>query len=432
MNCAQNRERMIIIWHSMRPLGTKILQKKLEIFSQRHPGWKFTQLFYEPETARTNYIISTMGGSGPALFWGASDNIGPFVELKVIAPLEEFFFRTFLDSFITEPIPANTWFQGHLYQIADRVGNHLCLVYNKSIIKYPPKTISELRALGKEIARDEDGDGKPDRYVLAWNYTEPYFAVPFIAGYGGKVLDEHNNPTLDTEATIKAAQLIYDLANKDRIIPIECDYEISNALFLDGYAAMIINGPWSWGGYEKAGIDYGLARIPKIKKTGLWPTPMVSPKGYSININTKGEALKESVKLIKYLTSPQVELEFTKVLNTIPSRKEANESPLVKGNKRVIHSREQMEVGRPMPVIPELRAIWDATKPGYQAVLGGQLSPEKAAKEIFKEGAFDNDDDDEDEDARPAPGKKVDLTFDLPEGDDAEEEEEEKPQGKDE
>ena len=281
INCSQDRAKMIMVWHSMRPLGTKILQQKLDKFSQKYPGWKFSQLSYEPETARTNFIISAMGGSGPALFWGASDNIGPLVELNVIKSLESFVNQTFLDSFITKPIPANTWFQDHLYQIADRVGNHLCLVYNKAIIKNPPKTISELRKLGKQIVKDLDGDGKPDRYVLAWNYTEPYFAVPFIAGYGGSILDKDNNPTLNTEATIKAEQLIYDLANKDKIIPIECDYEISNALFLDGYAAMIINGPWSWGTYIENGINIGITRIPMIDETGLWSSPMVSPLGYS-------------------------------------------------------------------------------------------------------------------------------------------------------
>ena len=35
-----------------------------------------------------------------------------------------------------------------------------------------------------------------------------------------------------------------------------------------------------------------------------------------------------------------------------------------------------------MPVVHELRAIWDAMRPGYQAVLGGALTPEKAAAEM--------------------------------------------------
>jgi len=373
---------MIMVWHSMRPLGTKILQQKLDKFSQKYPGWKFSQLSYEPETARTNFIISAMGGSGPALFWGASDNIGPLVELNVIKSLESFVNQTFLDSFITKPIPANTWFQDHLYQIADRVGNHLCLVYNKAIIKNPPKTISELRKLGKQIVKDLDGDGKPDRYVLAWNYTEPYFAVPFIAGYGGSILDKDNNPTLNTEATIKAEQLIYDLANKDKIIPIECDYEISNALFLDGYAAMIINGPWSWGTYIENGINIGITRIPMIDETGLWSSPMVSPLGYSVNVNLKGEKLDITIELLKYLTSTQVELDFTQAMATIPSRKDAFEDSLVTKNEIIQNSIYQMEVCTLMPVVTELRWIWDAMRPSYQSIFTGRTTPEQAAKDM--------------------------------------------------
>jgi len=382
VNCMQDRGNLIMIWHSMRPIGTRILQQKLDDFSKQYPGWKFSQLFYEPETARTNYIISAMGGSGPALFWGASDNIGPFVELEVIKPLEELFTPDFLDSFIIEPVPSNTWFKDHLFQIGDRVGNHLCLVYNKAIIQNPPTTISELKSMGKRIQTDKNGDGKPDRYVLAWNYTEPYFAVPFIAGYGGSVLDAQNKPTLNTEATIKAAQLIYDLANKEKIIPVECDYEISNALFLDGYSAMIINGPWSWGTYLKNGIDIGISRIPKIDETGKWSSPMVSPLGYSVNVNLSGEKLKVTLELIKYLTSTEIELEFTSAMGTIPSRKDAFSDSLVTQNEIIQSSIYQMQVGTVMPVVTELRWIWDAMRPSYQSIFTGMLTPAEAAVEM--------------------------------------------------
>ncbi|MCU0643025.1 MAG: extracellular solute-binding protein [bacterium] len=382
ITCVQDRSQDVLIWHSMRPLATKILQQKLELFAQNYPGWKFSQLFYEPETARTNFIISAMGGSGPALFWGASDNIGPLVELEVIQPLENLFDNAFLDSFITEPIHANNLFQGHLYQIADQVGNHLCLVYNKALAKNPPRSLNELRSIGKTLTKDLNGDGKPDRYALAWNYTEPFFAVPFIKGYGGNILDENNRPTLNSEATIKAAQLIYDLANKDRIIPIECDYEISNALFLDGSAAMIINGPWSWGTYIENGIDIGITRIPMIDETGIWPAPMVSPLGYSLNVNLKDEKLKIAVELLKYLTSPEVELEFTNALGTIPSRREAFRHPMVTNNELISSSIYQLEVGTLMPVVTELRWIWDAMRPGYQSIFTGRLTPVQAAKEM--------------------------------------------------
>ena len=379
-SCSRRMEKTIIIWHSMRPLATKILKEQLKEFNKKFPQWQFRELFYAPETARTNFIISALGGSGPDLFWGASDNIGPFVELKVIQPIEPYVSKTYLDSFITEPIPANTWFQERLYQIADRVGNHLCLVYNKKLVPTPPETMNQLREMGKQLTKDLDGDGRPDQYALAWNYTEPFFAVPFIGGYGGTIIDQHNKPTLNAPATIKAAQLIYDLANKDKIIPAECDYEIANALFKDGYSAMIINGPWSWGTYLENNIDIGITRIPKIDDTGLWPTPIISPLGYSLNINLSGEKLKVTVELLQFLTSPQVELEFTKTMATIPSRKEALSNPLVKSNELVSSSIYQVEVGVLMPVVTELRWIWDAMRPSYQGIFTGNVTPQQAAK----------------------------------------------------
>ncbi|RKZ28354.1 maltose/maltodextrin transport permease-like protein, partial [bacterium] len=131
--------------------------------------------------------------------------------------------------------------------------------------------------------------------------------------------------------------------------------------------------------------DIGIARIPKISKTGLWPTPMFSPKGYSVNKNVKPEVLPEVIKLIEYLTSPKVELQFTKALGTIPSVLPAQHDSLVKNDPLIMQSKYQLDVCRPMPVVPELRAIWDALRPAYQSVLGGTMTPEQAAKSAQKD-----------------------------------------------
>ena len=42
----------------------------------------------------------------------------------------------------------------------------------------------------------------------------------------------------------------------------------------------------------------------------------------------------------------------------------------------------QIRHGRLMPVVPEMRAVWDAMRPPYQAVLGGARSPEQAARDM--------------------------------------------------
>jgi maltose-binding protein MalE len=378
--CSARREERILVWHSMRPIESEILRQALAEFALRHPEYLFDELFYAPETARTNFIISALGGSGPALFWGANDNIGPFMEMGVIKPLEGIVTQAFLDSFLIEPLQANTWLQGHLWQIADRIGNHLCLVYNKKLVAQPPRTINELIAFGKRYMAAHHGE--QNYYPLVWNYTEPYFAVPFIGGYGGWIIDENNHPTLDQPAVVKAAQLISDLARVYKIIPPECDYEIANALFKDGYAAMIINGSWSWATYIENGIDIGIARIPMIDETGLWPTPAVSPMGYSLNINLTGEKLAVATELLTFLTSDRIQLRFAAVSGAIPARVDAFRAPEVTANPLVSASLDQLLAGRVMPPVTEMRWIWDAMRPSYQGIFSGRVTAEQAAAQM--------------------------------------------------
>lgn len=381
-HCSPRNPHRILVWHSMRPVEAEVLRQALNTFGKMHPGWEFKELYYQNETARTNFIISALGGSGPELFWGASDNIGPFTEMGVIQPLEPFFTTTFLDSFVSTPISACIWLNGHLWQIADRIGNHLCLVYNKALISKPPETFSQLIRWGKQFGKDKNHDGKPDIYALAWNYTEPFFFVPFVGGFGGWIVDEKKRPTLTTEAVKKAAQFIFDLAHVHRVVPLECDYEVANALFKDGLSAMIINGSWAWGMYLESGLDIGIARIPRIDETGLWPTPMVSSLGYSLNINTKEEKREMALRLLRYLTSTPVQLQFAKVSKCLPSRKVGFQSPEIQNDPLIQASIDQMEVGRPMPVVTEMRWIWDAMRPGYQAIFTGQQTPEQAARSM--------------------------------------------------
>jgi len=369
----------ITIWHQMQIEGRTVLQKACEQYMVKNQGVKIEILYKETEELRTGFQTASLAGTGPEIIYGPSDQVGPFSKMGIIMPMESLLTKKSLKEFDPK---ALTYFDGHLYQLGDRIGNHLALVYNKKLVPEPPKDSDELIAIGKELTKDENGDGRTDVYGLVWNYTEPYFFIPFLGGFGGWVMDNKANPTLDTPKLVEALKFLVEMRDVHRIIPKEADYDMADALFKEGRAGMIINGPWSWSGYKKAGIDIGIARIPKIVETDKWPSPMFSPKGYSINQNVKPVILPEVVKLIEYLTSIEIELEFTKALATIPSRSEAQNDTIVTGNETISSSREQLEVCRAMPVVPELRAIWDAMKPSYQAVLGGAMTPEEAAKQM--------------------------------------------------
>jgi maltose-binding protein MalE len=369
----------ITIWHQDRIDVRVILQRQMARFMQLHPAVRVEELFKETEELRSGFIIAALAGQGPEIVYGPSDQVGPFELMNIILPLEPL-----LDSaWLAEYDPRGlTWYRGHLYQVADKLGNHLTLVYNRKLVPVPPTTEQEMIAIGKKLTADLDGDGKIDRYGLTWNYTEPFFFIPFMTGFGGWIMDDQGRPTLDSRGTIDGLKFVKELRDLHRIIPHEADYNVADMLFKDGNAGMIINGDWSWAGYQKAGLDIGVAPLPRISSTGLWCGTMVSPKGFSLNANISEEKKKWAVELIRFLMAPENQLESTRELYTVPTHSRVQRDPFVRDNPILRNSQIQIDHGRPMPVVPELRAIWDAMRPGYQAVLAGTKSAEQAAQEM--------------------------------------------------
>ncbi len=366
----------IVIWHQMRVDERLVLDDQLKQFMALHPGVTVEEIYKETEELRSGFIVAAIAGQGPDLVYGPSDMVGPFQVMGIIEPLENLFDREFLDSFISK---ALTYYKGHLYQLADKLGNHLTLIYNRDLIPEPPATDLALIEDGRRLLA-KGGKGGRQVYALTWNYTEPFFFIPFMTGFGGWVMDDSARPTLDSPGTVDALKFVRDLRDRYRIIPGEADYNIADILFKDGMAAMIINGDWSWAGYKKAGVNFGVAPIFRIASTGRWCEPMISPKGYSLNTNVSPEKRKLVVELLKFLMGPEIQLQTAKALWTMPTRREAVESDFVRNDDILKNSALQIEHGRLMPVVPEMRAIWDAMRPSYQAVLGGAMTPEQAAK----------------------------------------------------
>ncbi len=370
------------VWHQMQPTDRAVLERAVKVWDAQHPEATVTVLYKETEELRTTFQTAALAGLGPELIFGPSDQVGPLAIMRFIQPMEPFFTEEELAEFDSACL---VHFRGHLFQVADRIGNHLTLIYNKRLLPEPPKDSDELIRVGKELTKDFDGDGRIDQWALVWNYTEPFFFIPFLGGFGGWVMDEEGKPTLNTQGAVAAFEFVKFLRDSARIIPPESDYNAADVLFKEGRAAMLINGPWSWGGYAEAGVDFGLARIPKITKTGLWPSPMVSPVGYSINANAEGKRLELAAELLKYLLSAEVQLEYVKASSVIPSRLAARRDSNFIENPWMAGAVAQLEVGRPMPIVPELRAIWDAMRPSYQLVLSGAIPPAEAARRMQDE-----------------------------------------------
>lgn len=370
----------ILFWEQEDPEGLVVFDQLIAEFMKANPGITVKREHYQTEDLRTNFQTAALANSGPHIVFGPNDNIGPFATMGIIQPLDKILRKEYLATFLPSALEGNK-FQGKLWAIPDRIGNHLTLVYNKKMVPTPPKDSDELIRIAKQFTKDLNGDGMPDQYGLVYNLTEPFWFPPFLGGFGGWVMDENGKPTLNTPACVKALKFIQDLKLVHKVVPQQCDYELADTLFKEGKAAMIINGPWSWTAYKSAGIDIGLARIPMIKETGIWPTPMTGMKGYSISSIVKpGPQMDAVVKFLEFMTSKQAQLRLVKAVGQLPTNIEANKAPEIVSDPMLKDSSLQMQAGKPMPIVPQMRAIWDAMRGPIEMVLAGSMTPEQGAK----------------------------------------------------
>jgi maltose-binding protein MalE len=362
----------IVIWEQMDPEERVRFEANLDAFRLAHPGVVIEHTPYETEQLRTQFQTAASGGGGPDLVFGPSDQVGPLSLLKTIQPLDQTLPAGFFDRFIPSSLDT---LDGHIWAAPDQVGNHLLLCFNRKLVPEAPTTAAEFVAVARKLSRD-------GVYGFAMNVTEPYWLVPFLGGYGGWIMDAQASPTLDSPAMAQALAFVKSLRDQ-RLMPQESDYQIAETLFKEGKAAMIVNGPWSWSAYRKAGVDLGIAPIFRLPGGG-WAQPMVASKGYSISVNVTREKLPLVTELLTFLTSPEAELRSVRELAILPSHRDAYRDSTLLQDPYLAVSITAIEKGRRMPVVPEMRVIWDAMRPEMQNVMNGDKTPAQAAKDMQK------------------------------------------------
>ena len=369
----------LVIWHQKTGAERVFFERAVEQYNRESTGDRIVALYREGEELRNSYVIAAVAGQGPDLVFGPSDNVVMFAQTKTIRSWDEVFENTFLETFTEKGVVR--WGE-RPWLIADQIGNQLMLVCDRQALDRAPATLDELIETGERLTRRRNG--KTERYALAWNYAEPYFFMPFLTGFGGWIMDKDGNPTLDTPEMRTALQFVLDLRSKHGLMPRYEDYGASDLMFRRGRAAMIINGPWSWAGYGVPERSF-LALLPVNNATGLRCKPVVAAKGYSLNINTPPSKFGLVRRAMDFLTGAELQTEMARTLFTIPTKRASLEAPGFRDDPTLQLAMQQAELSIPMPIVPQLRYVWDAMRGPYRRIFTRGLAPADAAREMQRD-----------------------------------------------
>ncbi len=375
LNRTQNTDLAISFWESEDSVVVPYLDSVIKEFQKNNPNVKVSRTHYAVEDLHTQFQSASIAGSSPDVLLTASDKAGLFVASGLLKPLDGI-----LDfsKYVSNAILATSE-DGKIWGVPNNYGNQLMLYYNLDYVKTPPKTTNDLFKICEAIKKNK----KPTT-CLELNQGEPFWLAPVLTSFNGWLVDGHE-PTLNTDAMVKSLFFLKDLKTKGYVSK-ECDYNCMDSMFKEGKTAMIINGDWTIGAYlESMKGKMGIAVLPVNSATGLRMKPMVSGKYFFVSSFVDQKKLELVTKFIETFNSTANQIRMQKELKKLPALESVFKSNTVKNDPIFSVMAKQIEYGKAMPSVVEMRAVWDIVRQYQGLVLAGKIEPQIAAKRMQEE-----------------------------------------------
>jgi arabinogalactan oligomer/maltooligosaccharide transport system substrate-binding protein len=370
--------------YSQKTVGLEdLLTRQIAEFQTLHRSITVKAVHYDNDQLRAQFQNAALTEGGPELVYGSNENLGPWVRSKVIQPVDTLMGASFFQQFADNAVGSVTY-KGHVYAAPDINGNHLMLLYNKEIATdsalsqatgfiWPPNNTDDLV---KSI--DRFTDPSQNQYGLVFAEDDPLWLTPWIAGFGGSVLDSTSKPTLSTQPVIDALGFERSL-KMHAAIPRTVNYDDADQMFRAGRVAFIIDGDWSLKRYsDRLGANLGIARLPLVRKSGKWAAPYTSALGYSVNAHASGDKLKAAKLFLQYISEASQNVKVA-ALGAIPANKAAIKDPLVANDPILGASSAALVHGIARPIVPEMGAILDAMRGPIADVMNNNEDAASAA-----------------------------------------------------
>ncbi|MEC5215255.1 maltose/maltodextrin transport system substrate-binding protein [Actimicrobium sp. GrIS 1.19] len=331
-----------------------------------------------PEDAPTKFQQAAAAGKGPDIWIWPHDRLGEWIAGGLLQSIEP-------SKAVHDGIDPLAW---KAFTVGGKTWGYplsieaVALIYNKDLVKTPPKTFEEILALDKKLS----ADGKK---AILWDYTNTYFTWPMLAAGGGYAFNLKADGNYDATKTgvnnagaIAGADMLLKLVKSDAM-PKGAGYSDMEAGFNQGKIAMMINGPWAWDNVRKSKINFGVAPIPTVG--GKTAVPFVGVLGAMIS-----KASPNKDVATEFLEGEMLTVAGLKTINAdVPLGTPANKALFneLKTDPNIQATMASAQAGVPMPNNPEMGRFWSSMKSALENITQGRQGTKEgldaAAKRIL-------------------------------------------------
>ncbi len=346
-------------------------------FNETYPNIKINVEFFPSDGMSDKYLVALTGGSGPDLVsinneWVSTyAAAGGLLDLQTMINNESYDLTDFYDGAL-----QGVTYNGDVYALPYRAETH-GLFYNAKLFKDAgydtiPETWEEMTDALKAVTKgDVKGIAIP---AGEWGNTT-YQLINMILLNGGSILSEDNTAcTLDSEEAVEAAKYFVSLYRDAAVVPdslFENDNAAGRTLFINGLVGCFMTGAYDISTIKDTNPDLELATA-MIPTFGDNPDSLIFA-GWSTGVASYTKYPEAAWLFAQFLASAENSVDYS---TTFSARKSAAETyaadpllaPLV----------EEIQYGRPLPVIPELTQIRQGLYEQIQLALAGEITPEEA------------------------------------------------------
>lgn len=389
----------LTFWHAYAGQQDKVdfINFALDAFAKKHPDITLDVVAAEQSAYKTKLNTAMASGNPPDVFYTLPGGfLNAFVKGGQMYALDQDLAKDgWRESFLESAI-AQTSKDGHTYAVPVDVDS-VVFWYDKALFAEKgwavPKTYDELMALAEKIKADgivPFALGNKDSWPATFWFQ---YMEMRLKGSGviAAFVNGDANATLGPEGE-KAFEKVAEIA-KNEYFPTGfngmSDQE-ANMLFLNGQAAILLNGTWQIGASADApeGFELGTFAFPTVEGGTGDQTDVLAGVAASFGISEKAGNKADAVTLLKFLSSPEVMTKYVELRKTMVTVKgattEAAAGPVLYGISNDL-----------MSAAGHLDSFYDTAMPpaatntyytALQGALDGSVTPAGAAKRL--EGAL--------------------------------------------
>lgn len=345
----------------------------VDLWNAKYPDIPLTVENVGTTDSRQKNELDGPTGMGADVFVMAHDGVAVSAQAGTILEIDHFS-DEIRKSFVQNAVDAVSY-QGKIFAFPLSMKT-IVLFYNKDLVETPVDTWADMKAFAKEF-----NDPAQNKFACLWQAIEPYYAHGFLGGYGYDLFGPtHDDPQQLGWNTPEAAEgLAFYKTLHDEVYPVasaDATWDAMNTMFSAGEAPYVITGPWSIADFTKAGVNFGIAPLPKMDN-GQRPKTLSTVDTVCVSSFTKYPIA--SMLLAQFISSDPDALELLYTTkNELSASIEGQKLDFYASDPYMSSIAVAVNDALPQPYIPEMSNVWSPYQKAIIAVWDDMQTPEDA------------------------------------------------------